>query len=200
MVFPVSLLGPCLQKPQSSITRIRRKRKRIRLGEWVQQLWGYRMLRRTSHDTSRASSVVSTAHSAESSAFSAQQSPTFARQSSNFKPDPPVLYHVHSGIHHRHSRPPTASRPSQTQQHPVALSSQSADVSAQLTASRPSHSQRAAVAHSPVTRTNCQFHRISLPREEGGFNVLFIVLGCFLTSSSPFSKPRRLDLPIRDLS
>jgi hypothetical protein len=141
-----------------------------------------RMLRVSSRDTSRASSVVSTAQSVESSAFSVQPSPTLARQASNtnHRSNPPILYHVHSNLHHHHSGPSAVSRPSQVQKHPVASSPRSTDVAAKSNVSQASPSQRTAVAHSPVTRSNCRFHRISLPREEGGPRVSFIVPGCSL--------------------
>jgi hypothetical protein len=141
-----------------------------------------KMLRLPSRDTSRASSVVST-QSVESSTFSAQQSPTAARQSSSMDEQnkAPILYHVHStlGLHHHHSRPSAAPRPLRVPKSPLSPS-QSKDVS-QPSGSQPSPLQRtASVAHSPVTRSNCRFHKISLPREEGGPRVTFIVPGCSL--------------------
>ena len=137
-------------------------------------------LLRISRDTSRASSVVSTVQSAESSSFSVQPSPTIARQarSTNDQSSPPILYHVHSGRHHHHSKPLVVPQPLQIPKYPVASSSHSKDMSLPPS---PSPSRRAAaVLHSPVTRSNCRFHRISLPREEGGPRVSFIVPGCSL--------------------
>ena len=141
-----------------------------------------RMLRVSSRDTSRASSVVSTPQSVVSSTFTVQQSPTLTRQANNMsrQNQSKPFFHVHSGLHHHH-RPSAVSRPSQIQRHSVAPSSQSNDTPTRSSGSQPSPSQRAApAAHSPVTRSNCRFHRISLPREEGGPRVSFVVPGCSL--------------------
>ena len=40
-----------------------------------------------------------------------------------------------------------------------------------------------AISSSPVTRSHCRYHRISLPKEEGGPRVCFLVPGCSLNDS-----------------
>ncbi|KAF8161273.1 hypothetical protein B0H34DRAFT_796084 [Crassisporium funariophilum] len=44
----------------------------------------------------------------------------------------------------------------------------------------PAHRPPAESSNSPVTRSHCRYHRISLPKEEGGPRVCFLVPGCSL--------------------
>lgn len=124
-----------------------------------------RMLHLSSQNSSRASSVTS-------SAESPLQSPTLKRQSSstNGRLTGPTLFH--------HHRPPATSRAS-AQNLKRSVSSSSSQARDPAT-SQPSPSQRATPTQSPVTRSMCRFHRISLPREENGPRVSFIIPGCSL--------------------
>lgn len=139
-----------------------------------------KILRIPSRDSSRASSIASTP-SIDSSSLSVQPSPTFNRPSgnSNGQSKIPLMFHAHSGGHHHHHHhhhhgPPGASRSSAMNQARSLSSSQSNGTTSQAK-SRP-----APTTNSPVTRSNCRFHRISLPREEHGPRVSFIVPGCSL--------------------
>jgi hypothetical protein len=130
-----------------------------------------RMLHLSSRNTSRASSVVSST----GSSLSIQQSPTLKKQLSNTngRVNAPTLFHVHSGS----DRPPAPAQPSpQNLRRSFSSSSQPKDSAT----SQPSPSQRVTATHSPVTRSMCRFHRISLPREEDGPRVSFIIPGCSL--------------------
>lgn len=102
---------------------------------------------------------------------------------------PPLMHtHSHGFIHHHHGRapplPPPAAKPASSTQ-PKALT-KSRSTSAEF-ASQPSPSQLRSPSRrapptmsSPVTRSNCRFHRISVPSQEGGPRSYFIVPGCSL--------------------
>ncbi|KAJ2922678.1 hypothetical protein H1R20_g14409, partial [Candolleomyces eurysporus] len=47
--------------------------------------------------------------------------------------------------------------------------------------SRRAHSMKTIPTNSPVTRSHCRFHKISIPKDEGGPRISFIVPGCSLT-------------------
>lgn len=95
---------------------------------------------------------------------------------------PPPFIHAHGVLHHHHGRPipqapvttehrratsPSISAPSSTEDVSVAGPSQS-------------HPPPKPLPSSPVTRSNCRFHKISLPREENGPRVYFVIPGCSL--------------------
>ncbi|KAH8087846.1 hypothetical protein BXZ70DRAFT_955383 [Cristinia sonorae] len=150
--------------------------------------------RPASRPVSRASSIASSASSASST------SSTRAVEAS-------ILPFVHAGgvLHHHHgkapsrqpSRPLIPSRTASTasQLEPAASGSQS-----QIQAEAPSqpqaqvqHAEPAPLLHpnvsmapsssSPVTRSNCRFHKISIPLDEDAPRVYFVVPGCALTNS-----------------
>lgn len=132
-----------------------------------------KLLQFTSANGSRASSIVSSAPSDSSSI--------------QHFPIPPPLFHAHGAIHHRHRPPPSLSvqahntkmispEPSHNPERQKDYSSVSAPPRA-----APSNVQRpVASISSPVTRSNCRFHKVSLPKEEGGARVCFVVPGCSL--------------------
>lgn len=126
-----------------------------------------RMLRITSRDSSRASSVASTTPSVESSVMSVQPSPTITRQANATNIQKPVMYHTHSGIHHHGPPRPSVQIPNRS--------------TAQGKTSQPGPSPRTSVmGNSPVTRSNCRFRKISMARDLGGPRVFFILPGCSL--------------------
>jgi hypothetical protein len=136
-----------------------------------------KLLQFTSANGSRASSIVSSAPSDSSSI----QHP----------PIPPPLFHAHGAMHHRHQPPPLSSVPVQIHTHntktvspePSHNSERQKDffsVSAPPRAPSSNVQRLAASTSSPVTRSNCRFHKISLPKEEGGPRVCFVVPGCSL--------------------
>ena len=130
-----------------------------------------RMLQFASTDGSRASSVVSTAPSDSSSI----QHPLI----------PPPFFHAHGAIRHRHEQPAVPPVPAQVHTKTVSPEpshgpdgrKDSPSVSAIRT---PSVQRIPTSTSSPVTRSNCRFHKISLPKEEGGPRVCFVVPGCSL--------------------
>lgn len=131
-----------------------------------------KLLQFTSANGSRASSIVSSAPSDSSSIQ-----------------HPPPLFHAHGAMHHRHRLPPLPSASVRTHSTKIASPDPShnperqKDYSSGSTLSRApsSNVQRfAALTSSPVTRSNCRFHKVSLPKEEGGPRVCFVVPGCSL--------------------
>ncbi|THH04427.1 hypothetical protein EW146_g10181, partial [Bondarzewia mesenterica] len=104
---------------------------------------------------------------------------------------PPIVHtHSHGFIHHHHGRaapppPPAAVIVPITERNPTSVSrSVSAEVSpysepATSQPQRTSSKRSAPTLSSPVTRSNCRFHRISLPQERG-LRVSFVVPGCSL--------------------
>lgn len=133
-----------------------------------------RMLQFASTDGSRASSIVSTSPSDSSSI----QHPLI----------PPLLFHAHGAIHHRHGPPALPPVPVQTKVHIKAASPEPSHdpegrkdlPSASAVMRTPSAQQIATSTSSPVTRSHCRFHKISLPKEEGGPRICFVVPGCSL--------------------
>ncbi|KAH7910992.1 hypothetical protein BJ138DRAFT_39342 [Hygrophoropsis aurantiaca] len=98
----------------------------------------------------------------------------------------PPLFHAHGNLHHHHGHrplpPPVPPRPQ-----PIVRAASSPQPSpeekepAPAVTGTPSSSIRPVVSsNSPVTRSNCRFHKISLPKEEGGPRVCFVVPGCSL--------------------
>ncbi|KAG1746499.1 hypothetical protein EDB19DRAFT_1848713 [Suillus lakei] len=134
-----------------------------------------KILQFTNADGSRASSIVSSAPSDSSSI----QHP----------PIPPPLFHAHGAMHHRHRPTPLASVPVQTHNAKTASPEPShypegqknfSSVSVPPRAPSSNVQRLAASTSSPVTRSNCRFHKVSLPKEEGGPRVCFVVPGCSL--------------------
>ncbi len=131
----------------------------------------------SSQPTSRSSSVVSSVHEL-------------------FAPTPPVpLMHAHGALRHNHQKPEpsqpiqrqgssrSSSQPTRKQdplQNPPKTKTRSPSAVPQP-ASQPT--PRASVSSTPVTRSNCRFHRISLPLEEDGPHVFFVVPGCSLSKT-----------------
>ncbi|TFY70419.1 hypothetical protein EVG20_g2580 [Dentipellis fragilis] len=153
-----------------------------------------KMLPTPSGSASRAPSIAST-ESVESLAPSA-----------TMEPPPPVdmrpLFHshTHSFIHHHHHRPaapPSALAPPITLSQPSAHSrTSSSAIEVQSTSAslqQTPRKLRAPSVSSPVTRSNCKFHKISLPREEGGPRVSFIVPGCSLGDGELMSSQEIVD-------
>ncbi|KAG5650818.1 hypothetical protein H0H81_010930 [Sphagnurus paluster] len=157
--------------------------------------------RTSSRNTSRASSVVSSVPS-ENSSNTVQRSPT-TNKGSSFRqpiqpaqppppPQPPLLHkHSHTLPHHHAHRPPPAppfrptppqsiSSPSQTGENPPADSITNRP---SLSSQAPSHRAPVYYSSSPVTRSNCRYHKISIPREEDGPRIYFLVPGCSLGDS-----------------
>ncbi|KAG0702897.1 hypothetical protein DFH29DRAFT_998985 [Suillus ampliporus] len=135
-----------------------------------------KILQLTSADGSRASSIMSTAPSDSSSI---QHPPT-----------PPPLFHAHGAMHHRHRPLPPPPVPIRVHDAKTASPEPSHDHAGQndfssisaVTRVPSSNVQRlAASTSSPVTRSNCRFHKVSLPKEEGGPRVYFVVPGCSLS-------------------
>ncbi|KAG1739146.1 uncharacterized protein EDB91DRAFT_394546 [Suillus paluster] len=135
-----------------------------------------KILQLTSAHGSRASSIISTAPSDSSSI---QHSPI-----------PPPLFHAHGAMHHTHRPPPPPPVPVRTHDVKTASPEPSHDHVGQIdlssvsavTRAPSSNVQRlAASTSSPVTRSNCRFHKVSLPKEEGGPRVYFVVPGCSLS-------------------
>lgn len=130
---------------------------------------------------SSGTSVV--AQLVRSSSVDTQQSPTPARLKEFAFPKPPVqakagpMLHNHSkkgAMQHSH-RPP----PLQTQiQKRASFGSPIAGPSSQPAQPAPP----ARSANSPVTRSNCRYHKISLPEIEDGPHIFFLVPGCSLTN------------------
>ncbi|KAG2043772.1 hypothetical protein BDR03DRAFT_331890 [Suillus americanus] len=134
-----------------------------------------KLLQFTSTNGSRASSIVSSAPSDSSSI----QHPPF----------PPPLFHAHGAMHHRHRPPLLPSVPVQTHNakmispepsHNPERQKDYSSVSAPPRAPSSNVQRLAASTSSPVTRSNCRFHKVSLPKEEGGPRVCFVVPGCSL--------------------
>ncbi|KAG5647100.1 hypothetical protein DXG03_001471 [Asterophora parasitica] len=170
-----------------------------------------RALHPGSRNTSRASSVASTAPSDYLSG-TVQPSPTLNKGSSfrqQVPPPPPPpapLLHRHSNAlpHHHHHRPPPHPPQIQQARHTTtqtASSSRAVDVQpTEPAANKPSTSSHAsshrtpAYSSSPVTRSNCRYHKIGIPREEDGPNVFFLVPGCSLVDKELMDEEDIVDL------
>lgn len=123
----------------------------------------YRLL----HPTSRAGSVVSSASGETSWIF--PQTPSLGR----------VIPLIHShGLRHGPAPPSPASS---TDPHKSTRSEQ-VKAKSHSPAYEPSSPslRRAPSMNSPVTRSNCRFHKISLPHGEGRVRACFVVPGCAL--------------------
>lgn len=140
-----------------------------------------RLLQLKSGNTSRASSVASSSSSRKSS-----PSPTVAKQVTvKRRPIVPPLLHTHSharSLQHHHHPPPSTPQPQRATQRTLSFSRPSeSPVASASTSFRPVPSHRPAPSsNSPVTRSNCRYHKISLPLDEDGPRVFFLVPGCSL--------------------
>ncbi|KAJ7928446.1 hypothetical protein B0H13DRAFT_983127 [Mycena leptocephala] len=168
-----------------------------------------RLLDPGSRGTSRASSVASV-RSTKSSVVVTGSSPSLPRVNSIIKaarpppklpspkvlslpppaPPPPQLMHAHS--HNRAVRPPTFSRHTTHQgllQRTPSRASVNEDtpIASTSSMSTPAPPRRSTpAANSPVTRSNCRYHKISLPEDDEtktGPRVFFVVPGCSLGDS-----------------
>ncbi|KAI0629041.1 hypothetical protein C8Q77DRAFT_1144676 [Trametes polyzona] len=161
------------------------------------------MLVPDSRGTSRASSVVSNAPSAYSGL--SQPSPTIDRilpTNGNLGPPPP-FFHNHGILHHHHGRPvapvvPVVQRrqPSEPPVSPTEVirrASAEPGPSSQPLPSRPPPTQ--SMTSSPVTRSNCRFHTISIPKEEeeNAPRVHFAVPGCSLGGNADLMKEEDIE-------
>ena len=125
--------------------------------------------------TSRAGSVVS---SASGDVTPSTSSSGFARVVS--------LVHSHGLLYHHHGLPappplmsPSPSTRPRQDQDPQSGSSKAKSPAPTFEPSTPSL-RRAPSTNSPVTRSNCRFHKISLPRGDSGVRAYFVVPGCAL--------------------
>jgi hypothetical protein len=132
----------------------------------------YRLLR----PTSRATSVASSA--------SGDVAPWVSPSSGFAKVIP--LVHSHGPLHHHHYlyAPPSSTSTSTSSSSGPQQDSRSgqANANSPTPTSEPSTPslRRAPSTNSPVTRSNCRFHKISLPRGDNGVRAYFVVPGCAL--------------------
>lgn len=135
--------------------------------------------------SSRSGSVVSTEppYTADSSPLTAYPPPS-ARQNMQAVFG---LIHAHGLLHHHHGRAlPQLQAPTRI---PARESPPERDVSPapaheaakESTSTEEPASPATQTTTSPVTRSNCRFHKISLPKQEGGPRVFFVVPGCSLS-------------------
>ncbi|KAI0359672.1 hypothetical protein OH77DRAFT_1048402 [Trametes cingulata] len=154
----------------------------------------------SSRGTSRASSVASNAPSAYSGL--SMPSPTVDRvlPSNGQHGPPPPFIHNHGILHHHHGRPMAPVVPvvpkRQPSEPPATLSEVARRASAEPGPSSQPLPPRAPAAapstSSPITRSNCRFHTISVPREKGP-RVLFAVPGCALGGNAELMKDEEIE-------
>ncbi|KAF9461548.1 hypothetical protein BDZ94DRAFT_1299219 [Collybia nuda] len=142
-------------------------------------------------NASRESSIASSAPSDKSSTAH-QPSPTVNKPITSRPPapppPPPPLMHTHShAFRHVHHHPSAPQQPRvQTQVRKASsLGSPAGESSTAKPTPPPQQPTRGAsfFASSPVTRSNCRYHKISIPKEEDepdGPRVYFIIPGCSL--------------------
>lgn len=145
-------------------------------------------------NTSRESSIASSAPSDKSSVVH-QSSPTLNKPTTSRPPappppppPPPPLMHTHSHAFRHVHHPPSA--PQQPRAQPqVRKASSLGNPTGESSTAKPAppsqHSSRGPsfFASSPVTRSNCRYHKISIPKEEDepdGPRIYFIIPGCSL--------------------
>ncbi|KZT01460.1 uncharacterized protein LAESUDRAFT_477694 [Laetiporus sulphureus 93-53] len=136
----------------------------------------------TSRDTSRASSIAPTAPINDSSALPASPTAPHTLMHSHHlrRSVPPLERSPTRGFVHIHGLP--ASSGSSPLEKPKRRSPSMPPPSSSQISAEPGPSQQATQlsSSSPVTRSNCRFHRISIPHEEDGPRVFFAVPGCSL--------------------
>ncbi|KAG7091085.1 hypothetical protein E1B28_010141 [Marasmius oreades] len=135
---------------------------------------------------SRSSSVVSGDGSAPT-----QPSPTPARLKEFVFPKPapvqPMLHnHSRKPLQHSHRQP--MSLQTQIQKRSASFGSPTSGPSSQPIQVPPVRS-----ANSPVTRSNCRYHKISLPEIEDGPSIYFLVPGCSLTDRELIKEEEIID-------
>ncbi|KDQ55083.1 hypothetical protein JAAARDRAFT_60062 [Jaapia argillacea MUCL 33604] len=178
---------PRLVKPKPSTSKSKGKTKQSvedrRPEGLIRKNSGSKVIAQSSQNGSRASSVASTAPS-NGSSRGTEPSPSLRLKEPTAKrvevPRPP-LFHKHSIPHHHHRppvpvppQPPTKAKQTPSAPHPSPTKRSAAAGSS----SRPSTAVRN--YSSPVTRSNCRFRRISLPKDEDGPRIFFVVPGCSL--------------------
>jgi len=133
---------------------------------------GTSAVNRLLHATSRAGSVVSSVSG---------DAPWISHPISGVGSVIPLI-HSHGLHYHGRLVPPPAVRPTlSTDPHQGIQSEQAKQKSpTPITAPSSPSSKRIPNLNSPVTRSNCRFHKISLPRGEDGARAYFVVPGCAL--------------------
>ncbi|KAI0365580.1 hypothetical protein BV20DRAFT_972968 [Pilatotrama ljubarskyi] len=160
-----------------------------------------KMLVPSSRGTSRASSVASNAPSAYSGL--SMPSPTIDRvlPSNGHHAPPPPFIHNHGILHHHHGRPTVPVAPIVQKRQPSEPQAMLSQVARRTSAepgpsSQPAPPRAPATASStssPVTRSNCRFHTISVPQEENGPRILFAVPGCALGGNAELMKDEEIE-------
>lgn len=150
-----------------------------------------------SHNTSRASSIVSSAPSDKSSqSIYMHPSPTIDKVTA-LRPQmpPPLLHllHTHSrAVSHHHSLPsPISQLPVQRSAQKNNSIARHIDSPRSAGATPPYHPHRSSSfsGSSPVTRSHCRYHKISIPRDEDdGPREYFLVPGCSLGNADLISE------------
>ena len=145
-------------------------------------------------DSSRASSVGSNARSDRSSVV--QPSPAVGKPNA-IRPQPPLHKHSHALPQHRPA-PPSFQPPPQTPMSLIQVDVTSTSVANHTKLSTPnqpgpSHKPMASLYSSPVTRSNCRYHKISIPRDEDGPRIYFLVPGCALTDQEVIEEEEVVD-------
>ncbi|EMD33123.1 hypothetical protein CERSUDRAFT_98729 [Gelatoporia subvermispora B] len=140
-----------------------------------------RLIIRRSRKDSRASSVASSSSQHSASSRFTLPSPTLGKN----VPLPPIN-HAHGVLHHHHGRSRTNNH--QTGQQKQGPSSNATDAGQP----RPVHGS-ASQASSPVTRSNCRFHKVSIPREENGPRIFFVVPRCSLVDAKLMQEEEIID-------
>ncbi|KAI0034701.1 hypothetical protein K488DRAFT_68976 [Vararia minispora EC-137] len=133
---------------------------------------------------SRAASVTSS--SADSYDVS---TPTVTKPTADVRP-PLIHSHTQVFIHHHHGRAPPpppvgvvpaiAAPRAKTNTPESSRAASPAPQTPSTSVQKPGPIRRLPSLNSPVTRSNCRFHKISLPREENGPRMSFVVPGCSL--------------------
>ncbi|KAJ7188644.1 hypothetical protein C8R46DRAFT_1055380 [Mycena filopes] len=172
-----------------------------------------RLLEPGSAPSSRGSSVASAP-----SSIMPNSSPSLPRMNSIIKvarpppklppppppaPPPPPMMHAHSHNRGAHHHPPPMSR-HVTQQRMLQRTPSRASIHEESPPPTPSSSSMPAppprappAAGSPVTRSNCRYHKISLPQDDEdkmGTRVFFVVPGCSLGDQELMKEEYILDL------
>jgi len=149
-------------------------------------------------DGSCASSIGSNTRSDRSSI--ARLSPALGKSNASRPqlPRQPLLHkHSHALPQHRPA-PPLFQPPPQTPMSLTQVDATSTSVAnhARLSTSNqpgPSHRPLTSFYSSPVTRSNCRYHKISIPRDEDGPRIYFLVPGCALTDQEVIEEEEVLD-------
>ena len=148
-----------------------------------------------SHNTSRASSIISSTPSDKSSqSMYMHPSPTTDKVTALRPQMPPPLLHTHlRTIPHHHGLPSaipqiqpqqyvqkSSSIPRQSDSRPTAVADLNAPKPGPSSHPGPPH-RSSSSSNSPVTRSHCRYHKISIPRyEDDGPREYFLVPGCSL--------------------